>query len=522
LRAGTHDNGVFGMDWKLAQSLADGFVTQAQSGDVPGCGVMLFDETQTRLEAFGGFANLEHRIPFSAQSVVRLASVTKHVVAGLALKCVDRGILNLDECLSAHLPQLSGRQRDVSVRGALDMTGGLPDMIDSAWMLGVPRTALLDRERVLAFLAAIQDLNFNPGDEFSYSNAGYRLVEAVIQAQGIALDAGIREHLFEPLGAHAAMPRDQADVVPGLAPGYWLGPSGWRHGISGMPYCGADGLAASAEQFVVWLKALLAGRGPARGLMDRLAASAILSNGRATGVGLGLAKSHIAGHIFHGFVGGLPGYRSAFLLSPALKLGALAVANREDADVGGAVASVISALLGVQTDEPPPSGALPDGMFVTADGPDWLEIKRGYATFLGAQNFLHPVGDGQFDSRAFYSPMRLRQEGDDIVGEVGHRFRRFQPISASPVPSHKWDGEWRLRAHGGVIRIDVENDEARIVIGSGPATDNLVLTPLDERRALFERAEGPRRQRVSLSFSADGRSVLLATQRSRVLRFEHS
>ncbi|CAE6858937.1 D-aminopeptidase [Paraburkholderia nemoris] len=510
------------MDWKLAQSMADDSVAQWNSNDEPGGGIMLFDETQTRVEAFGGLANLEFRIPFSAQSVVRLASVTKHVVASVVLKCVDQGILSLDEGLNTYLPQLTGKQRNVSIRGALDMTGGLPDMIDSAWMLGVPRTALLDCERVLAFLASIEELNFKPGDEFSYSNAGYRLVEAAMEARGITLEAGIREHLFDAFGVHAALPRDQADVVSDLAPGYWFGPNGWRHGISGMPYCGADGQAASAEQFVVWLKALLAGRGPARGLLERLAASAALSNGRETGVGLGIANSHIAGHAFYGFVGGLPGYRSAFLLSPELKLGMLAVANREDADVGGAIASVFSALLGARPDKPTPTETLPDGMFVTSHGPDWLEINRGYATFLGTQSFLHPVGNGQFDSNAFYSPMRLRQDGDDIVGEVGHRFRRFQRISSSAAPSPSWAGEWRLRALGGIVRIDVDGTEARIVIGSGPATDNIALTPLDERRALFERAEGPRRQRVCLSFSADGRSVLLATQRSRVLRFERS
>lgn len=135
---------------------------------------------------------------------------------------------------------------------------------------------------------------------------------------------------------------------------------------------------------------------------------------------------------------------------------------------------------------------------------------------------LADVGNGEFDSNAFYSPMRLRQDGDDIVGEVGHRFRRFQRVSSSVAPNPGWAGEWRLRAQGGMIRVDVDGNDARIVIGSGPATDTLALTPLDERRALFERAEGPRRQRVCLSFSADGRSVLLATQRSRVLRFERS
>jgi hypothetical protein len=115
--------------------------------------------------------------------------------------------------------------------------------------------------------------------------------------------------------------------------------------------------------------------------------------------------------------------------------------------------------------------------------------------------------------------MRLRRDGDDIVGEVGHRFRRFQRISFCVGINPNWAGEWRIPAQNGIFRIDVDGNEARVSSGSGPAIDNLPLTPLDERRALFERAEGPRRQRVCLSFSADGESVLLATQRSRVLRF---
>jgi len=43
-----------------------------------------------------------------------------------------------------------------------------------------------------------------------------------------------------------------------------------------------------------------------------------------------------------------------------------------------------------------------------------------------------------------------------------------------------------------------------------------------DRVARFERVEGPRRQRVILNFGDDGRTVSLATQRSRVLRFERS
>ena len=390
------------MNWEHAQSIADNFVAQWRSS-APGGGIVVFDEKSIRIQAFGGCANLEFGIPFTAKTVVRMASITKHVTASLVLECADSGILNLDEPIGAYLPSISSELGRVTVRGALDMTGGVPDMIDSAWMLGVPRTALLARNHVLDFLCSLAALNFNPGDEFSYSNAGYRLVEAVLEARGVGLETGIREHLFEPLGVDASLPNDQSDVVANLAPGYWWGTNGWHHGLSGMPYCGADALAVSTAQFVVWLQALLVGRGPTAGLLDRLAASAVLSHGRTTGVGLGIANSEIGGHTFHGFLGGLPGYRSSFLLSPLLKIGVLAVADREDADVGGLCVSLLPTLLGVKTDLPARTEILPDGMFVTTDGPDWLELKQGYATFLGAQSFLYPTCDGHFDSRAFYS-----------------------------------------------------------------------------------------------------------------------
>jgi CubicO group peptidase (beta-lactamase class C family) len=87
----------------------------------------------------------------------------------------------------------------------------------------VPRAALPERERTLAFLATIEDLNFDPVNEFSYPDTGCRLVEAAVEARGIALETGLMEHFFSPLGVHAAPPWDQADVVPGLVPGYWPG-----------------------------------------------------------------------------------------------------------------------------------------------------------------------------------------------------------------------------------------------------------------------------------------------------------
>ena len=116
--------------------------------------------------------------------------------------------------------------------------------------------------------------------------------------------------------------------------------------------------------------------------------------------------------------------------------------------------------------------------------------------------------------------MRLRQDGETIIGEVGHRVKRFTRISSRMSPNPTWAGEWHERLHNGTIRADVDGPIAHIAIGSGAAADYIRLMPLDERRAIFERTEGPRKQRVCISFSADGTSALLATLRSRVLRLE--
>ncbi|RKP52586.1 class A beta-lactamase-related serine hydrolase [Trinickia fusca] len=509
------------MDWKAAGATATACTAQWDSVESPGGGILVFDDKTVQISTFGGGANIEFGVPFSEKTVIRLASVTKHVVASLAMKLVDAGHLRLDAPLNAYLPQLHGIPGHVTVRGALDMTGGLADMIDTAWMLGVPRTALLDRRQVLDFLASLDGLNFPSGSEFSYSNAGYRLVEAAMEAQGIALGVGLREHLFEPLGVSMALPDDYADVVPGLAPGYWHGSHGWRHGISGMPYSGADGLCVSTEQCVAWLQALLANRGPAEGLLDRLSSMGTLSNGRATGVGFGLAHSTNSAQHCVGFVGGLPGYRTAFLLVPSLKVGVLGVANREDANPAAHVEAVLSSLLGNTADNVNRSPvALPDGRFVAAEGPDWLELKAGTATFLGTTTNLHPTEDGGFDSRAFYAPMTLRLSGNEIVGEVGHRFRHFRSVAADASPVAAWAGTWRHPTQNALFTIDVQDKAAWITLGSGPTIACHALTPLDARRAIFERTEGPRQQRVCLCFSDDFRSVLLATQRSRILRFD--
>ncbi|MCW3473435.1 serine hydrolase domain-containing protein [Limobrevibacterium gyesilva] len=501
------------MQWQAA-ALAAGEIAQGWTREGgPGGAILLFDADDIRAEACGGLASLELDLPFRADTAVRFASISKHFLCGLL---ATDGHIGFDDALGAHLP-LPPALGAVTVGRALDMTGGLPDAMETLWLLGVPPTATLDRHALLRFVSSLEATNFAPGTEISYSNTGYRLVQAALEAKGIDYAAALHERFFRPLGLSIRFPEDETDIVPALATGYWHGPRGWQRGRYGLHFSASGGLAGSALDLTAWAQALMSRRGPADGLLARLGARRHLADGRATEYGLGLARSPVPGLIALGHGGSLPGYKNHFLFAPEYKAGVVVLSNREDTDAHGVALRVMAALAGTTLTEPTP--ALPDGRFLAEDGPFWLEHQGGTATFLGAQETLYPGEGGFAEGRSAHLPMRLRLAGGVIEGEIGHVARRFHPVPDGLSASGAWAGHWVCAAQNARFDIAVSAGVARLAIGAGPLYMELELTPLGPDMALMERGgDGPWRQRTCLQFS--GNTVRLVTNRSRILVFE--
>lgn len=110
--------------------------------------------------------------PFSADSVVRFASVTKHLFASLVTGPLA-DVIALDDQLVQHLPQLRGPSGQATVGQALDMTAGLHDLPETLSLLGLSVYHATQSDDLLAFVAALDKLNYPAGSEISYSNPGY-------------------------------------------------------------------------------------------------------------------------------------------------------------------------------------------------------------------------------------------------------------------------------------------------------------------------------------------------------------
>jgi len=246
-------------DWTAAIAEAERIVAAWASpgAAAPGGTVLLFDRDRIRGAASAGLASLQHGIPFTPATPSRFASITKHLLCAFALL---RGI-DLAAPLGGLLPGLPAPLSAVSALRALSMTGGIPDLLQSYLLCGVPASAGVDAAALDAFTAALPGLDFAPGTEMSYSNTGYRLVEQALARQGGLFGAWVEGPLNAALGTGFRFPAGWDRPIPGLADGYWReGPEApWRIGAYGMALSASGALAGSAEDLAAWLRALLRG-----------------------------------------------------------------------------------------------------------------------------------------------------------------------------------------------------------------------------------------------------------------------
>jgi CubicO group peptidase (beta-lactamase class C family) len=509
-------------DWNAAEAAAAAVVAEwaAPGARAPGGVVLLFDRDGIRGEARAGLASLVHGIPFTADTPTRFASLTKHVFCAFAL----RSGLDLDAPLGSLLPGLPGPIAGVPGFRALSMAGGIPDLMQSYVLCGVPSTAALDGPALDAFTDALPGLDTAPGSEVSYSNTGYRLAEQALARRGAVFGAWVEGALNAGLGTGFRFPTTWDQPLSGLADGYWrAGPdAAWRIGAYGMALSASGALCGSARDLATWLRALLRGDGPAGDVLGRLATPVTLGDGRPTGYGLGLALSQLGGHALIGHGGHLPGFKNHFLLDTSRGIGVLLLSNREETEPYAAALRVIAALLGAALPEPA-RHLLPEGLFVEAEGPAWIEHRAGALTFLGAREALY-VGEvpGEAVSLSPYLPIRLKREGEGIAGEIGHAPRRFRPVRADAAPSQDFAGIWRAEAQHAELVLEIAGDgSGQVSYGVGPLHRRVALTPLDARRALLPIGSAPWPGRACLWLRAPD-TLRLVTNRSRVLDFRRA
>ncbi len=139
---------------------------------------------------------------------VHLGSCTKAMTATLIAQLFEAGRLSLDTRLADALPQAREKMRPdmaaVTVTQLLNHRSGLP--ADVAWPLFEVGGAPVRRQRLWIAEKVLAEAPLRPpGEKFSYSNVGYMLLGAILEAHyDQSWEQIITDRLFNPLGMASA------------------------------------------------------------------------------------------------------------------------------------------------------------------------------------------------------------------------------------------------------------------------------------------------------------------------------
>lgn len=160
-----------------------------------------FDAARVTSVHAAGYADRSTRRPVTAGDPVRIASISKLVVALGVMRMVEAGTLDLDADVSARLGWTLRNpafpQTPVTLRMLLSHTAGVRDGVDYAIPLGGSVRAALSDPKAW-------DSGHPPGAFFTYSNLNFPIVASVMEAaSGERFDRLMQARVFAPLGLDA-------------------------------------------------------------------------------------------------------------------------------------------------------------------------------------------------------------------------------------------------------------------------------------------------------------------------------
>ena len=163
----------------LCSSIRSLVVAESQKQDIPAISVAAVRDNHLVCSIALGFADLEHRIPNTAKSRHRLASLSKPVSATLTVKLVEEGRMALDDSVRKFMPELPAEYEAVTIRRLLSHQSGIREYSGLDEVFSTRHFENLSEAAESIFVKS--PLLFSPGTKTAYTAYGYTLLGAVLE-----------------------------------------------------------------------------------------------------------------------------------------------------------------------------------------------------------------------------------------------------------------------------------------------------------------------------------------------------
>lgn len=323
---------------------------------IPGAAVVLVEDGRIAWQHYYGMADVAGRRPVNAETIFRAGSVSKNVVALLAMRLAEQRRVDLampvEDLLPPRAPGASWHAADpIRLVHLLEHTAGLAGSSYADYAANAVDVA---PGEYVASVGELQ-LRWRPGAFYSYSNPGYTIAAHVIERlTGQDFDRLVRAEVFGPLGMDTASFRTHGADAAQMAKSYDT--RGREQSVWAMRGRPAGALSATAQD-LARLVELYVGRGTTRDGIALLPLHAMQrieqgesSLAAAAGVrygsyGLGNFGFLVDGWVFRGHWGRTEGFQANLGYLPDTGRGFVLMVNGSDRAATARLRSAIAAHL---------------------------------------------------------------------------------------------------------------------------------------------------------------------------------
>ena len=283
-----------------------------------------------------GFADLEHDVPATPESVYRIGSITKQFTATMIMQLIKEGKLSLDQPFRPILPELPEAWSKVTVRQLLNHTSGIKAYTEVS---GLFNDAALKPTTPAGILKTVENapLDFPPGTSWHYNNSGYEVLGLLIEKlDGRKYEASLHARILDPLKMSHTYFTSERTVVKNRAQGYDPHEGFWQHAAylnMDWPYA-AGSIESTTLDLAKWDAALYGEKVLSQADFKTMWTPTVLPSGKTEPYGFGWQLDSMNGFAIVQHGGGIHGFITFIRRAPARGLTVIVLTNSGSSNPG--------------------------------------------------------------------------------------------------------------------------------------------------------------------------------------------
>ena len=316
------------------------------NGDtIPGFSIAVIKDGELVFKRGYGMADLKRGIPNTAETVYNIGSVSKQFTAMCILLLEEEGKLSLRNPLTRFFPDFPQYADGITLYHLMHQTSGLSDYLNLLILSGEePFKKGITEQGIWQVLNSQNELIFEPGTRFQYSNSNYFLLARIVEkVSGMSINEYARENIFLPLGMNSTFFGDQStDAVesPEIARAYGTDEKGEFKEevlILNEKVNGSGGIYSTVEDLALWEQNFYDNKlgKKSQGLIEKLHDRGVLNDGKEINYAGGLFVGSFRGTTSITHQGQSGSYSSNFASYPDKKSAVIILKNNliENVDV---------------------------------------------------------------------------------------------------------------------------------------------------------------------------------------------